>query len=360
MIDSPPDAASTTDPLPSPERFSFQVDSEQAGERLDRWVAERIPSLSRNQVQNEIKRGGVLINGEAKPARYRIRAGDRVEVEPTQAPTFELKPSSTPLDAVYEDDDLLVVHKPARMVVHPAPGHWKDTLANALLTHVGPEMAEVGGENRCGIVHRLDKLTSGLLIVAKNEASFEKLTAAVAAREVDRRYLGLVLGQFEKGEATIDRPIGRRASDRKRMGVIEGGREARTSFRVLLQSNRVSLLMIKLHTGRTHQIRVHLQSIGRPILGDPEYGWTKKHTLAFVDPKLRSQLGPHWPTRQMLHAAGLRFEHPTTGKTLEIRAPIPEDFRGLTELIFGEKSLEPEIPLFDEIVVDEGDENVLQ
>jgi 23S rRNA pseudouridine1911/1915/1917 synthase len=211
---------------------------------------------------------------------------------------------------------------------------------------VGPGIENVGGEGRCGIVHRLDKMTSGLLVVGKNEAAHASLTADLAERKIGRRYLGLALGDFNPPAGDIERPIGRRKNDRKLMGVVEGGRQARTSYRVLLQAEAVALILLKLHTGRTHQIRVHLQSIGRPVFADPEYGYTKKHTLSLLNASLRATVGPIWPDRQMLHAAGLRFRHPASGEILQCLAPIPEDFLALIDVFFPARELRIEEAVF--------------
>lgn len=320
---------------------TLQAPDEAVGQRLDAWLADRLPDMTRSQLQQQIKRDQVLVNGEARPARYRLREGDRIVLpEPEHPVEKSLEPSNIPLAIVHEDKDLLVVDKPAGLVVHPAPGHRTATLANALLDHVGPLIANVGGEGRCGIVHRLDKLTSGLLVVAKNEPTHAALTTALAERRIDRRYLGLALGDFKPPEGDIEKPVGRRKNDRKLMGIVEGGREAKTSYRVLLQAEALALLLLKLHTGRTHQIRVHLQSIGRPVIADPEYGYTKKHTLSRLNAKLRSEVGPLWPDRQMLHAVGLRFRHPGAGDLVQCLAPVPDDMAALIATFFPETPLD--------------------
>lgn len=331
----------------APNPLNFTADADAIGARLDAWLAERLPGVTRSQLQLEIKRDQVLVNGEPRPARYRMREGDVVQVTltPTE-PDAALEGHGAPLDVVHEDDDLLVVNKPAGLVVHPAPGHREATLANALVAHVGASITNVGGEGRCGIVHRLDKMTSGLLVVAKKEAAHAALTGALAERRIDRRYLGLALGQFHPAEGDIDKPVGRRRNERKLMGVVEDGREARTSYRVLLQGDAVALLLLKLHTGRTHQIRVHLQSIGRPVFADPEYGYTKKHTLSRLNAAMRSEVGPLWPDRQMLHAAGLRFRHPTTGEIVACFAPPPADMQALIAAFFPAAALDLRAVIF--------------
>lgn len=309
---------------------TLHADADATGQRLDAWLAEQLPDITRSQLQQQIKRNQILVNGDPRPARYRLREGDGIVVPEPEKPAGNiLEPSEIPLSIVHEDEDLLVLDKPAGLVVHPAPGHRTATLANALLDHAGRSIADVGGESRCGIVHRLDKMTSGLLVVGKNSSTHAALTEALAARKIDRRYLGLAIGDFKPPEGDIEKPIGRRKNDRKLMGVVEGGREAKTSYRVLLQAEALALLLLKLHTGRTHQIRVHLQSIGRPVFADPEYGYTKKHTLSRLNAQLRAEVGPLWPDRQMLHAVGLRFRHPGSGQLIQCLAPVPEDMAAL-------------------------------
>jgi 23S rRNA pseudouridine1911/1915/1917 synthase len=325
----------------TPKLLHLSPGPEAVGVRLDAWLAEQLDGQTRSQIQLATKQDQVLVNGEPRPARYRLREGDRITL-PLNEPAVEapLAGEPIPLEIVYEDDAVLVVNKPCGLVVHPAPGHRSATLVNALLAHVGPGLASVGGDDRCGIVHRLDKMTSGLLVVAKHEAAHAALTEALAERRVDRRYLGLALGHFDPPEGVIDRPVGRRRNERKLMGIVDDGREARTSYRVLLQADAVALLLLKLHTGRTHQIRVHLQSIGRPVFADPEYGYTKKHTLSRLNAALRSEIGPLWPDRQMLHAAGLRFRHPVSGEIITGFAPPPADMTALLAAFFPGASLD--------------------
>jgi 23S rRNA pseudouridine1911/1915/1917 synthase len=323
------------------------VEAGDAGRRLDAWLAGLLPDRSRNQIQDDIKAGRVRVDERERAASHRLRGGERVELDSAQidAAAGRLLPTPIPLDVVHEDEALLIVNKPAGLVTHPGPGHARDTLANALLARIGRSIADVGGAERCGLVHRLDKLTSGLLLVAKTDAAHGALTAALAERRIDRRYLGLAFGHFDSDEGEIERPIGRRKSDRKLMGVEPEGRPAKTGYRVLLQGRRIALLHLRLFTGRTHQIRVHLQSIGHPILGDREYGHTKKHALGQMDAELRSTLGPVWPARQMLHAAALAFDHPLTGERIEMTSGPPEDMMGLIELVFGKEAFESVVAL---------------
>jgi 23S rRNA pseudouridine1911/1915/1917 synthase len=231
---------------------------------------------------------------------------------------------------------LVIIDKPAVLVVHPAPGHSGGTLANALLAHCGPSLEGVGGEGRWGLVHRLDAGTSGLLVAAKTQPAYEALVEAMAERRIRRQYLGIVVGQLREASGTIDRPIGRRPGDRKRMGIVRDGRPARTDWRVLLQAGGLGLVALTLHTGRTHQIRVHLQAIGRPILGDEDYGWTKRRALESFDAERRPQLARDWPARPLLHAARLKFEHPIeTGRELEFLMPPPADFDPIAKEFWG-------------------------
>jgi 23S rRNA pseudouridine1911/1915/1917 synthase len=299
---------------------------------LDRWLSDRLPDRARHQIQRDIAAGRVRVNGVVRPARYAVRGGDRIECDPPPPPSDQLQPEPIPLNIVFEDEHLLIVDKPAGLVVHPAPGHPGGTLVNALLAHCGPALMGVGGEGRWGLVHRLDAGTSGLLIAAKTRPAYEALVAALAERRIHRQYLGLAVGSLREATGTIDRPIGRRRNDRKRMGVVRDGRAACTDWRVLLQSGGLVLLALTLHTGRTHQIRVHLQSVGHPILGDADYGWTRRHTLAALEPALRPPVAAAWPARPLLHAARLELEHPVlAGRMLECTAPPPADFIGLLE-----------------------------
>jgi 23S rRNA pseudouridine1911/1915/1917 synthase len=338
LIDPLADAGSggTVRPL----RWTVNGDPAAGGARprLDRWLTQNLPDRTRSQIQNDIAAGRVRVNGAVQPARYSVAAGDRIDYDVPQAEPRRLQPEAIPLNIVFEDEHLAVIDKPAGLVVHPAPGHSGGTLANALLAHCGPSLEGVGGEGRWGIVHRLDAGTSGLLITAKTTAAHEALTAALADRRIHRQYLGLSIGQMREAVGTIDRPIGRRSSDRKKMGVIRDGRPARTDWRVLLESDGLGLLALTLHTGRTHQIRVHLQAIGHPILGDGDYGWTRPRTLQSVAGERRRQLIGLWPKRPMLHAARLVFQHPMDAeRTLTFESPPPKDFAAIAEAWWGEK-----------------------
>lgn len=322
----------------SPTRLELEV-AEGFGARLDRWLTDRVQDRTRSQIQNDLEAGAIAVNGAPQPARYKVRDGDQIVYIIPAPDTERLKPESIPLEILYDDEHVIVVNKPAGMVVHPAPGHHGGTLANALLAHCGPSLAGVGGEGRWGIVHRLDAQTSGLMVAARSTLAYRALTAAIAERAVSRRYLGIVIGMMHQDAGSIDKPLGRRTSDRKKIGVTkEGqGRPSQTDWRVVVQDSGLALLGLTLHTGRTHQIRVHLESIGRPILSDPDYGWTLPRTLAAIAPRLRPQLGAVWPGRQMLHATRLKFDHPATGKTLEFTAEPPADMQAVLNLVWPEK-----------------------
>lgn len=324
-----------------PPALRSKISPDDAGARLDQWLAAQLDGVSRSQIQRHIRNGKVTVGGASSTPRHRVKHGEEIVVAPFERPdSGKLEPLDWEIPVLYEDEHLIVVNKPVGLVVHPAPGHANDTLANALLAHVGPEIELIGGERRCGIVHRLDRMTSGLMLVAKTELAHERLTHDLAERTIDRRYLGLALGTFKEAEGTIDKPIARRLGDRKRMGIVREGRPSRTSYKVLIEVHTTSLILIRLHSGRTHQIRVHLQSIGRPVIGDLDYGYTKKQTLSRYNSEIRSKLGPVFPKRQLLHAAGLCFAHPASGEQLRIVSPMPADMKAVIEVLLGTASTE--------------------
>ena len=303
----------TGDPAPAaPGRHSLLAD--EAGSRLDLFVAARL-GFSRSQATTLIASGNVTIGGKREKAGYRMRVGDEVVVDVPQPPGRDVLGESIPVDVVYEDEHLVVVNKAAGMVVHPAPGNWSGTLVNALVWR-GQGLAEGGGDERPGLVHRLDKDTSGLLVVAKDDRAHRLLSAAIAERRVTRQYATVCWGHLKEDRMTVEKPIARDPRDRKRMAAVPNGKAARTDFTRLARFDAGDLLRAHLHTGRTHQIRVHLSSIGHPVLGDDTYGGGGGRRLVGLPPKR------HW-----LHAAWLRFRHPITGAAMDLRAPLPEDLR---------------------------------
>ena len=287
----------------------FQISPPDAGSRIDQYLAARVPELSRSRIQDLMKTGHVRVNGRETKASTKLRAGDHITITepPPAAATTEAEDIA--LDVLYEDADLIVLNKPAGLVVHPAAGHWRGTLVNALLHHC-QGLSSIGGEERPGIVHRLDKETSGCLVAAKNDLAHHALTRQFAGREITKIYLALASGNFREPSGIIEGAIGRHPIHRKKMTVLTGerGRAARTDYRVLREVPGGTLVECTLHTGRTHQIRVHLKHLGHPLLGDEVYG-------------RRAGL-----ERQMLHAWKLGFTHPTTARRMDFTAPIPADF----------------------------------
>jgi 23S rRNA pseudouridine1911/1915/1917 synthase len=302
--------AGATPLAPGAYAFAAEVD----GERLDLAVA-RWTGRSRTQAATLIATGQVLVDGRAEKASWRLAPGMQVAVTIPVPPGRDVLPEAIPLRVVLEDDDLIVVDKPAGMVVHPAPGNWTGTLVNALLGR-GQGLAPGGGPDRAGLVHRLDKETSGLLLVAKTDRAHRALSAALAARTITRRYAALAWGHLDADRVTVDRPLGRDPNDRTRVAIVPTGRSARTDFTRLARFDAVDLLRAHLHTGRTHQIRVHLAAIGHPVVGDDTYGGGGGRRLVGLPPK-----------RHFLHAAWLIFPHPVTGTRVEVRSPLPEDLR---------------------------------
>jgi len=292
----------------------FAIQPGEAGQRLDRYLAFILSDISRTAAQQLIADGAVLVNGHTSKPGYTIRNGDEVLVvmRTPKPQSSNPKPQLLPLDVVYEDSDLLVVNKAAGMVVHPAPGHSDDTLVNALLAYY-PNLQDAEGGMRPGIVHRLDKDTSGLILVAKNTRTQMALAEQMKRHEITKRYLALVEGVVALDAGSIDAPIGRDPHHRQQMAITAtSSREARTHFRVLQRFARHTLLLLQLETGRTHQIRVHLKAVGHPVVGDAVYGASgtqRDHALS----------------RQFLHAYQLQFVHPITGAPMELEAPLPED-----------------------------------
>lgn len=279
------------------EQFSFVVSDQESG-RLDKVVTNHYPDLTRSKIQNLIKQEQILVNQAPTTNRYKVSENDVIDVTLPDPVEVSVKPEKMNLDIVFEDDDVIVVNKPQGMVVHPAPGHENGTLVNGLLDHA--PLATVNGELRPGIVHRIDKDTSGLLMVAKNDQAMLSLSAQLKAKTNQRKYLAIVHGNFKEEAGTINAPIGRSKKDRKKMAIVEDGRPAVTHFKVLERFTDYTLIECELETGRTHQIRVHLKYIGHPVAGDPLYG--PRNTLK--------------GNGQFLHAKLLGFKHPRTGEEL--------------------------------------------
>lgn len=297
--------------------------------RLDAWIAARLPELSRSRVVQLIEDGHVTLNGRTPKKRDVPAPGDIIEVEVPAPESSALQPEAIPLRVVHEDADLLVVDKPAGMVVHPAPGHRSGTLVNALLHHVG-ELTEIGGVRRPGIVHRLDKQTSGLMLVARTDYAHRGLSSSLKRREIRRAYLVAAWGHLADETRSVDAPIGRSTTNRKRMAVVEGGRPALTHFRRLERWLAADLLEARLETGRTHQIRVHLASIGHHVVGDPDYGGGGSRGVSGPDRTWARDFERRVP-RQFLHACELAFRHPCTGEELCFHSPLPDDLDAAAE-----------------------------
>lgn len=281
--------------------------------RLDKACSEIFSDYSRSQIKQLLDGGNITVNGKTEKAKYKVKSGDVIRLEEPETKTLELRPENIPLDIVYEDDDVIVINKPQGMVVHPAPGHDEHTLVNALLYHC--PLSTINGTFRPGIVHRIDKDTSGLLMVAKNDKAHRSLAKQLKDKTNIREYVALVHGRIAEDEGTINAPIGRSLKDRKKQAVVKDGRNAVTHFEVLKRYRDYTLVKCILETGRTHQIRVHMKYIGHPLVGDPLYG--PKKTIK--------------GSGQFLHAGKLGFVHPTTGKLLIFEAPLPKIFQECLE-----------------------------
>ena len=314
--------------------FNFLVDEDDAGERIDSYLSAQIPELSRSRLQKAIRAGEVTVDGAAvrKPSQ-KVRQGERIELAFSPPRPLEITGEPIPLDVVYEDEHLLVVNKAPGMVVHPAPGHETGTLVHALLAHC-TNLSGIGGILRPGIVHRLDAGTSGLLVVAKSDEIHIGLSRQLMDRAVSRVYVALVWGEMPERTGAIDMPIGRSPSDRKKMTVVEGGKEALTTYSVVDTYPPFQYIMLKLGTGRTHQIRVHLSRVGHPVLGDPVYGGRRVRRGSIAGgqaadaDRVLSMID-----RQALHAEELSFTHPATGERMTFTAPLPDDFRAVLEFL---------------------------
>ena len=287
-------------------------------QRLDAFLASSLDGLTRSQATRLIESGEVAVNGRAVSKSYKLAGGEDIAVTLPEPEPVEAVPQDIPLDVVYEDADVIVVNKPSGMVVHPAPGHPDGTLVNALLYHCAGTLSGIGGALRPGIVHRIDRDTSGLIIAAKNDAAHQYLSAQLADHTLARTYECIVVGALREDRGTVDAPIARHPTDRKRMAVVAGGREAVTHWEVIARYPGYTHVRCRLETGRTHQIRVHMAYIGHPILGDTVYG-AKKEVPGL--------------TGQCLHAVGLRFLHPRTHEVVELSCPLPDEFTRMLQKI---------------------------
>lgn len=304
------------------DRFCFEITEREENERIDRCLALLMDTLSRSYIQKMISAGNVNVNGEPVKASYRVRPEDRVEFELPEAVEPEIEPENIPLEILYEDNDVIVVNKPKGMVVHPAAGHYSGTLVNALMYHCGDSLSGINGVMRPGIVHRIDRDTTGSVIVCKNDAAHNCIAGQLKEHTVVRRYEAICQGVLKEDNGTIDRPIGRHPTERKKMAVNErNGKRAVTHYRVLERFRDYTHIECVLETGRTHQIRVHMASIGHPLLGDEVYAGSRKC--------------PYRLQGQTLHAKILGFRHPSTGEYIETCAPLPEYFLHLLHTMAG-------------------------
>lgn len=296
------------------EDFTYTISEEQKGERIDKALVTLEADWSRSQIQIWLKDSAVLVNGETAKPNYKVKLNDVITVTVPDVEPLDIEAEDLNLEIIYEDEDVLVVNKPRGMVVHPAPGHTSGTLVNGLM-HQVTDLSGINGVLRPGIVHRIDKDTSGLLMVAKNDKAHVSLVDQLVKRTVTRKYTALVHGHIPHDKGTIDAPIGRDSRDRQSMAVIDKGKHAITHFRVIERYGNFTLVECRLETGRTHQIRVHMKYIGFPLAGDPKYG--PKKTIEF--------------NGQALHAGVVGFIHPRTEEYLEFEAPLPEEFKTLLE-----------------------------
>jgi 23S rRNA pseudouridine1911/1915/1917 synthase len=310
-------------------RRRLVVGSDVDQRRLDAWLAAQLPELSRSRIARLLADGHVLVNGQPARKSQPPEPGDVVEIELPPPVSDTLEPEPIPLDIVYQDEDIAVLNKPAGLVVHPAPGHRRGTLVHALLHHL-TDLSGIGGVLRPGIVHRLDRDTSGLMLIAKNDAAHRTLAAALKRREVRRIYLAAAWGHLPTDDVVVDQPIARSPTHRQRMAVVEGGRPARTRLHRLERWRAADLIRAELDTGRTHQIRVHLAHIGHPVVGDAVYGGAGARGISGRDQAWARELERRTP-RQFLHAAELGFRHPRTDAPMRFEAPLPEDLTAAAE-----------------------------
>lgn len=301
------------------DRFCFEITENEDGERIDKCLATLIDSLSRSYIQRLIKDEAVRVNGSPVKGSYRVKQEDQLEFELPEAVEPDIEPEDIPLDILYEDKDVIVVNKPKGMVVHPAAGHYSGTLVNALMFHCGKELSGINGCMRPGIVHRIDMDTTGSVIACKNDVAHNCIAEQLKEHSLTRRYVAICHGVLREDEGTIDRPIGRHPTERKKMAVNErNGKRAVTHYKVLRRFRDYTYIECRLETGRTHQIRVHMASIGHPLLGDEVYSNRKS---------------PYKLQGQTLHAKILGFRHPSTGEYIETEAPLPEYFEHLLKVL---------------------------
>ncbi len=306
------------------EKILFEAAPEMEGERIDKCIFAYLSTLSRSYIQKIIKDGNVLVNNTAVKQNYKVRVEDKIQfvISPSVEP--DIPSQDIPLDILYEDKDVLIVNKPKNMVVHPAPGHYEGTLVNAVMYHCKGELSGINGVLRPGIVHRIDKDTTGALIICKNDETHNAIAALLKTHSITRRYRAVVFGSLKQDNGTIDAPIGRHPNDRKKMAVNEkNGKRAVTHYTVLEHMGKYTYIECQLETGRTHQIRVHMASMGHPLLGDTVY---------------TSQKQPFHLNGQVLHAMTIGFVHPRTGEYMEFEAPLPDYFMALLEKLRGVQS----------------------
>lgn len=294
------------------EIYDYTVEKEESGIRIDRYLAEKDSGLSRSFLQKLLKEGQITVGEKAAKSNYKVRENDRIHLEIPDSSEPDIVPEDIPLDILYEDEDVLIVNKPKGMVVHPAAGHYQGTLVNAVMAHCGDSLSGINGVMRPGIVHRIDKDTTGALLVCKNDIAHRDLAEQLKCHSIRRRSRAVVQGNLKEDEGTIEGPIGRHPTDRKKMAINhKNGKDAITHYKVLERFGEATYVECRLETGRTHQIRVHMASIGHPLLGDTVYG---------------SSRNPYHLEGQALHAMILGFVHPRTGEYMEFTAPLPEYF----------------------------------
>ena len=299
------------------EILNYQVSDGQSGIRIDRYLSEMNEELSRSYIQKLLKEQKITVNGSAVKANYKVQEGDEISVAVPDIKEPDILPEDIPLDILYEDDDVLIVNKPKGMVVHPSAGHTSGTLVNAVMAHCGEHLSGINGVLRPGIVHRIDKDTTGALLICKDDVVHRDLAEQLKEHSIKRRYRAVVQGNLKEDEGTVNAPVGRHPTDRKKMAINhKNGKEAITHYKVLERFGQATYIECRLETGRTHQIRVHMASLGHPLLGDTVYGSSKN---------------PYHLQGQALHAMILGFVHPITGEYLEFEAPLPEYFSKLLE-----------------------------